>query len=191
DVHLIAVADDLKPMTSTEVFEDNDHLVTAMTATPDGRYVLIADGSSWLAPELDHRIGVIEVLTCTLLTPQVLMPLPYDSPTTLVASPYNNAVLLLTAEAGDDGITYFAYDLSNSTTPFTYAGEVAYTHGRPQLPAGAVVIERGGLTGRVLVSENVGVRQVQFLEGGTVVDVDLHSTGSGYQAIVGAIGVQP
>jgi hypothetical protein len=47
------------------------------------------------------------------------------------------------------------------------------------------------LKGRVLIPENLGIRQVQFLAGGTVADLGKLSTGSGLANIVGALGVQP
>ena len=53
------------------------------------------------------------------------------------------------------------------------------------------MISRGGLTGRVLMAEVAGIRQVQFLPNGTVTDIALESTGEGSQGIVGAIGAQP
>lgn len=74
--------------------------------------------------------------------------------------------------------------------PFRIEGELAYEGARPQLPGAAVRIDRGTLRGRVLVSENVGVRSVAFeLDGPR--DLGLFSFGEGLPAIVGAIGVTP
>jgi len=73
----------------------------------------------------------------------------------------------------------------------TITGEVNYQNGNPQLPSAAVVITRGTLNGRVLVAENLAVRQLQFAAGSAISDVGLTSFGSGIPNIVGTVGVQP
>jgi len=58
------------------------------------------------------------------------------------------------------------------------------------VPAGPAV-DRGAAQGRVLVSENVSVRQLAFRAGGVVEDLGSLAFGSGVQHISGAIGVTP
>jgi len=53
------------------------------------------------------------------------------------------------------------------------------------------MIDRGLLRGRVLIAENLAIRQVQFNPDGSITDLGTTSLGSGIPAIVGAIGVQP
>jgi hypothetical protein len=54
-----------------------------------------------------------------------------------------------------------------------------------------VLMDRGALTGRVLVAELAGVRQVQFELDGTVTDLGLTKFLTGSESITGALGVQP
>ena len=53
------------------------------------------------------------------------------------------------------------------------------------------MIERGPLSGLVLLAENQGVRRLYFEENGEVTDLGLVSSGEGPESIVGTIGVQP
>jgi hypothetical protein len=53
------------------------------------------------------------------------------------------------------------------------------------------MIRRGSLAGRVIVAENLSLRQVQLDKGGVVKEVELFGLGKGVAAIPGAIGVQP
>ncbi|MGH7281015.1 MAG: hypothetical protein ACRELY_05790, partial [Polyangiaceae bacterium] len=69
---------------------------------------------------------------------------------------------------------------------------ITYTHGAPQLPSFAALISRGALEGRVLVAENVGVRQVALEPDAGAVDVSFTSfDDGGLTSIVGVIGVDP
>ena len=70
-------------------------------------------------------------------------------------------------------------------------GEVTYMGASPMLPGDLTMIDRGALRGRVLVSENVSVRQLAFRAGGIVEDLGSLAFGSGLQNISGAIGVTP
>jgi hypothetical protein len=88
-----------------------------------------------------------------------------------------------------DTITVLDYD-SAATPPFTVRGPVA-TSSKPLLPTDAVMIQRGNLRGRVLVTENTGIRQLQFEPSGQITEIELFDLGSGYAAIPGAIGIQP
>lgn len=59
------------------------------------------------------------------------------------------------------------------------------------LPGGAVMVERGNLAGRVLISEVSGIHMVDLDGERNAVEVSLTSLGSDYEGIVGAIGVAP
>jgi len=59
------------------------------------------------------------------------------------------------------------------------------------LPGDLATIDRGALKGRVLVSENVSVRQLAFRADGSVEDLGSLQFGSGLDNIGGAIGVTP
>src|SRR6185295_3490683 len=114
--------------------------------------------------------------------------MPIDDPIAIVASPFDDAALV----ASGFGNAFFALDYDpDAAEPFAVRGELAYQGAPPQLPGGAVRVDRGALAGRVLVAENLGVRQVSFEGGGVITDLGLTSLGSGSESIVGAIGVQP
>lgn len=70
-------------------------------------------------------------------------------------------------------------------------GALAYVDGAAQLPGDVVMIERGQLAGRVLVSELSRIRQVAFRAGGTVEDAGSRKLPDGLEQICGAIGVTP
>jgi hypothetical protein len=67
----------------------------------------------------------------------------------------------------------------------------SYEGSPPELPGKAVLIERGDLTGLVLVSEVSGVRPFRFQSNGSVVDLGRFHLGDGLENMVGSIGVQP
>ena len=74
---------------------------------------------------------------------------------------------------------------------FASSGEVTYQGAKPQLTGGAVIIDRGGLRGLVLVAENLGVRRVEMFATGNIVDRGVFSLASGLQNTTGAVGVTP
>jgi len=99
----------------------------------------------------------------------------------------DNAALVLNAEA--NAVTVLDYTPQTSP-PFKVRGPLAASS-KPQLPIDAVMVRRGALEGRVLITENTAIRQVDFKPSGEVVEAELFALGSGYTAIPGAIGVQP
>jgi len=99
--------------------------------------------------------------------------------TVLAMSGYGNALFVLDR---DDG---------NATTPFSNRGELAYAGGKPQLPGAAALVDRGALSGVVLVTEVAGIRTVWMKADGTVTDLGVTSLGDGFTGMPGAIGVQP
>ncbi len=171
-------------LAGADAFGDDDAIVGGTALTPDGRFALIGDTSQFSG--VPNRVAVVERAGDALVARQVLSPL--EDPLSIVASPFGDAALVVSG-FGDHLI---ALDHAPAASPpFTVRGPLAYSGGRPELPGHAVVIERGALRGLVLVAENVGVRRVRFAAGGALTDLGKTSTGSGYQAIVGAIGVQP
>ena len=168
---------------SGTAFADGKAIASALTITPDGKYALIADN----AFEAGNRIAVVQVDGLKLV--DVMQTL---NPGDVAMSPFGNAALVLNT-LGNDALRVFAYDPSNASAPFVDKGEIAYKHGRPQLPENAVVIGVGSLKGEVLVAENLAVRQVAFAPDGTAADVGLVAFGDGSRVTdyVGVVGVQP
>ena len=172
-------------VTGIDVFPDEDAIVASAAVTADGRYVLIGDNTMLLGA--NTRVGVVEVTGGTIVAKQVLAPL--EDPFSIVTSPYNDRAIVVSGFG--NAIFELSYDAANSTTPFTIVGELNYSGSNPSLPNKAVMVDRGDLTGLVLVAENQGVRRVEFKGGGQIQDHGLTSFGQGTEYIVGAIGVQP
>jgi hypothetical protein len=167
-------------------FPDDEAIVSSAALTADGRYLLVADDNVFSTTG-GNRVAAVEVQTGnTLRAAQVLSALA--DPAAVVTSPHNDTALVLDGEANK--ITVLDYDPSNASAPFSVRGFLA-TSSTPQLPTGAAMISRGALTGRVIVVENVSLRQVQLDKGGSAKESELYKLGSGLTAIPGAIGVQP
>jgi len=188
DVHLLDWAGGIGISAGADSFPDDDFIVAGAALTADGNYWLVGDNNGFYgSEELENRVAVVEV-GAQDVTP-VQTPIPVEDPVEIVTSPDDDAAIVVSGFG--DAIFALAYDSSNAAAPFGPAVELSYTGGRPQLPGAAGLIERGTLRGRVLVAENVGIRQVQFEGGGVVTDLGAFSMGSGSAAIVGALGVQP
>jgi hypothetical protein len=174
-----------KILTGTAGFPDDEAIVSAVAKTPDHRYVLVADNSEFSG--IENRIAVVEVSGDRLRQAQLLSPL--EDPVALVLSPFGNSGLVVSGYG--NAIFHLSYDATSATTPFVNRGELPYVGIKPQLPATAVLIERGPLRGRVLVVETEGLRQVAFHSDGTLVDLGLTVLGHGLETMVGGLGIAP
>ena len=180
NLHLVDL-DGGELLSSVAVFPDDEAFASALAWSGD--YVLVGDNSTFSG--LPNRVGVARVEGDTLVPVQVLSDIEDPIALTdaglggpvLVASGFGDALLLL-ERTGDP------------TAPFVNSGELSYAGGHPQLPGGAVAIERGALAGMVFIPEVTGVRQVQLSAAGAV-DLGVTSTGGGTDGNCGAIGVQP
>ncbi len=167
-----------------DAFGDDEASVSAAAVTPDGRYFLVADNSGFAS--VPNRVAVVALDGPEPTVAQTLTP--FDDPAAVVVSPYNNAAMVLALQ--EDALWSFAYDPA-AALPFEARGQVAYQGPRPQLPGGAALLSRGPLRGLTLVTENAAVRRVRFTADGDIEDWGPTSMGEGYEAICGAIGVQP
>ena len=79
----------------------------------------------------------------------------------------------------------------DAAIPLIPRGELSYAAARPALPGSATVVPRGALAGLALVVENQGLRRVHMQASGDVVDLGVTPIGDGFDAIPGAVGVQP
>jgi hypothetical protein len=165
-------------------FPDNNAIVSSVARTHDDRYALIGDNSEFDPP---NRVSVVRVTGNALVPTQLFTSI--EDPYSIVTSPFDNAALVVSGYG--NAIFGLGYDPNNATSPFVVDGEIAYVGKAPALPATAVMIDRGALRGRVLVSELSGVRQVRFEQDGNITDLGPLAFGSGLQNIVGAIGVMP
>lgn len=179
DAHLVDL-DALSLVASGRAFGSGNAIVSSVAVMPDGKYALVADDGVVAG----NRVAVVALPAMTLV-----QTITTDYPAAVVASPFGNAAIVLNDDSTDE-ISVLRYDPANAT-PFTNTGYMTYAFPKPQIPVTAALVERGALKGRVLVSENLAVRQLQFELDGTVTDVERFSSGAGIPAIVGVVGVQP
>jgi hypothetical protein len=168
---------------STSAFGDDEAIFSDATLV-GGEYALIGDYSSF--SPVPNRVAVVALQDGELSAVQVLPDLL--DPVAMVSSPWNDQVLVLSGYG--DGLVRIL-PTGDPSAPFEDAGEPSYGGASPQLPTAAAQVEHGALQGRVLVTENGGIRQVQMSEGGLFEDIELQSIGSSYEGIAGAIGLAP
>jgi len=176
-----------------------DAVVPSATVTADGKYLLVLDDNAVMGT---MRFAALRVnwASRTLERVQVIAnsrQVSFADPVCIVASPYNNLALVSSAEG--NAILQLRYNPADSATPFVLLGPITITTTKPQLPSTMILLAPGGgkdadaAVGRVIVAELSGIRQLQFMPDGSVVDMGL--TDSEYDSasgagIIGAIGVQ-
>lgn len=164
--------------TGLDLFGDAEAIVGGSALTADGEIALVGDVSQFSG--VPNRVAILNL---DGLGTDILSPI--EDPIAILASPFDDVALVVS------GFGDAAYVLDRADGTFTLRGELTYTGAAPQLPGGAVMIDRGNLEGLVLIAENLGVRRVRMSGGGTVTDLGLFSLGAGSAAITGSIGVQP
>ncbi len=175
-------ADPPAPIAGADAFADDLQIVGSSAVSGD--FFLIGDYQG-ISEDPPNRIAVVEIGDAALTTVQTIEPLL--DPVALVPSPEGDVVLAVSGF----GDAIFVLDRESGSPPFSLRGELVYDGASPQLPGGAALIERGDLAGLVVVAENQGVRRVRMEGGGVVTDLGLTALGDGFDAITGAIGVQP
>ncbi|MBX3186733.1 MAG: hypothetical protein KF819_06945 [Labilithrix sp.] len=180
DAHLVDLGA-LSLVASGKAYGSGNAIVSSVAVMPNGKHALVAD---------DSAVAGSRVAVVTLPAIAPVQTLTTEYPAAVVASPFGNAALVLNDDSTDE-LTVLSYDERNTAAPFAIKGRVAYQFPKPQIPIAAAMIERGALQGRVLISENLAVRQVQFTPQGDVTDVEKFSVGAGIPNIVGVVGVQP
>lgn len=182
DAHRIRLGDPMERLASGDAFGDDEAFVASVAVTYDGQYALLSDNNEFSG--VGSRVAVVRLDTQSPV--QVLTGL--EDPVEVLASPFGDAALVVSGYG--NALLKLAY-APTATVPFSKVGALTYVGAKPQLPGDAVLVERGSLTGLVLVVENQGLRRVQFLGGGQLKDLGLTLLGSSYTAIPGALGVQP
>lgn len=180
DVHLVAMGGPTV-VASANAFADDMQIVGGATLTGDSSAFLVGDTSQF--GNEPNRIAVVPVTGMTLGTPYMIPMI--EDPIALLAHPFADKVMVVS------GFGDALFQLAKTSGTWAAAGEVTYQGAKPQLPGGAVMVERGGLRGLVLVAENTGVRRVEMFAGGAITDRGLFSLGSGLENTTGAIGVTP
>lgn len=184
DVHVVTWGATPAAVSGADVFDDADDPIVGGTAvTADGATVLVGDISAFSG--IDNRVAVVHVDGTTVTPVTVLTPV--QDPEAIAASPFGDVAVVASAF----GDALIVLDAGGAGGAWRVRGEVAYTGASPQLPAALAAIDRGMLRGRVLVAENVSIRQLAFRATGAVDDLGSLAFGSGLDQITGAIGVQP
>jgi DNA-binding beta-propeller fold protein YncE len=183
--HLLALASKAQKG-GADAFGDSDAIVSSAAVTRDGLFGLLADNSEFSGKP--NRVAVVGLGSEGVSAVQVLTPI--NDPFSLLASPFDNRILV--ASSYGNALLSFSFHPVSSSAPFSSDGPLAYLGKKPQLPGDMVMIRRGKLTGRVLLTEVDGVRQVQFSESGAAPqDLGLFDLQGSTESIPGAIGVQP
>lgn len=166
---------------SSDAFADDMQIVGGATLTNDGSAFLVGDTSMF--GNEPNRIAVVPVDGAQLGDAYEISNI--EDPIALIASPFTDQAIAVS------GFGNALFTLAKTGDTWAATGEVSYSGAPPQLPGGAVMIERGTLRGLVLVVETEGVRRVEMTAAGTIVDRGLYSLGGGLTNSPGAIGVTP
>ncbi len=174
-----------------------DAVVAAATLTADGQYLLVLDNNAVTG---SMRLSAMKVdwTQRTLVVAQVISNKKgsFNDPTAIIASPYNNAVLVSSAQG--NALLRLSYNANapDGTDPFELIGPIPITTTNVQLPNTMLALPGSDAwAGLVCVAELSGIRTVKFQADGSVLDYGLTNSGGkggeDMSAIVGAIGVQP
>jgi hypothetical protein len=165
-----------------DAFGDEEAIIGGGALTADGTTFLVGDVSSFSA--IPNRIAVVDVSGAAPADP---VTFPIENPDSIIASPFG-AVAVVSSPFTD---AIYVIEPGGKDGAWGVRGEVAYAGAGPLIPGDLAAITRGGLRGRVLVSELSSIRQLQFDAEGGVTDVGSLAFGEGLEEIGGAIGVQP
>jgi hypothetical protein len=179
DVHVVQGPSTI--MAGANAFSDDMQIVGGATLTTDGA-VLVGDVNSYST--MQRRIAVTPMTGTQLGTPYMISNV--EDPLALISHPFADKVLVVSGFG--DAMFQLAKGTNNM---WGLTGELTYAGGKPLLPGGAVMIERGSLRGLVLIAENEGVRRVEMYGNGNIVDKGNYSLGTGLTNSPGAIGVTP
>jgi hypothetical protein len=141
-----------------------------------GQWLLVTDNSAFSG--IPHRVAVSELYDDHVRPHKTFN---IENPFDITVSPFGNAALV------SSGIRNAVIRLAFDGTEWSKKERVS----RPRLPGRLVTLTRPPLMGRVLVAENLGVRQLQFEPDGSVSEVDYLDFGNSEVHVVGGIGVQP
>lgn len=140
-------------------FKDNNAIVSTATLTYDQRYLVVLDDNTVTG---HTRLAVLWVdVTTNLLSRVQLITRGIKDPTSIVCSPYNNAMLMTSCQG--NAIVLLSYNVFNTTHPLNNEGPIIVSGEAPQLPTTIIAMYgTNGNSARVLVSELLGVRQIEF-----------------------------
>lgn len=154
----------------------DDLAIRSGAALVADEWLIVGDNSAFSG--IPQRVAISH-LTNGDIVPHATFEMsdPYD----VAASPFGNAALVTS------GIRNAVWLLSLEDGEWSLGSIIA----RAQLPGAMVTIDRGTLTGMVLLAENLGVRQLHFLGSGEAIEGAFLDLGRDETDVVGTIGVTP
>ena len=171
-VHLVDL-DDETVLASIDAFGDDNAIVSDAAWDFEGERLLVSDNSEFSG--LPTRVAVLSdsavVEVLDVYDPVSLLTAPFPDSSALAVSGYGDAV----------------HELVRSGDSYALGDEIA----SPALPGSVVGISRGDHIGTVLVVENTGLWQLEFIEGGGLEDRGRLVGWSDLSGIPGAIALQP
>ncbi|MEM9189954.1 MAG: hypothetical protein AAGF12_12300 [Myxococcota bacterium] len=172
DLHRVSLEDPPTRAASLKMFQ-GEYIVGAAAVWRD-QFVLVGDNCAFCGP---NQVAVAKVST---VEPSFAGAVQIEDPIAIITSPFEDLALVMSGFGN-------AVFVLERLEPLSMPTELAYNGDGPALPGGAVMIERGTLTGLILMAENQGVRRIRLREGRIIEDLGRTST----EFVVGAIGVQP
>jgi hypothetical protein len=168
---------------SASIWPDDEAIVGGAAVAGDGAYVLAGDFNMFSG--LPNRVAVVWARPDGVQGLQVLSPI--EDPVSIAT--WGQATLVVSG-TGDELLT-LDYDPGNSQAPFSIGAPLAYADASPLLPSSATAVAGPSGAGWILVAELSSVRTVQARSDGTQVDQGTLAFGSGFENMVGAMGMQP
>jgi len=168
---------------STSMWPDDEAIVGGAAVTGDGAYVLAGDFNMFSG--LPNRVAVVRVQPDGVEGLQVLSPI--EDPVSIAT--WGRSALVVSGTG--DALVALDHDPNNSEAPFSIGGPLAYTGAAPLLPSSATVVAGPSGGGWILVAELSSIRTVQSRSDGSLVDQGVFQFGSGFENMVGAMGMQP
>jgi len=163
-------------LASVAAFPDDESFLSHAALSDDGLVGVVGDNNEFTSTP--NRVARLAAGDGTLVSEGSIDV--YD-PTWFVPSPFDDGFLV--ASSYDDALVW----LRRTSSGLEAGGKVASA----PLPGGGVRLTRGVGRGAVLFAELTGVHVIKLSGGGQVTDGGAWSAGSGYSAMVGAIGLQP
>lgn len=184
DVHVLDFsANPPAYMGGGDTFGDDNQGFSGFALSHDGATVFVGDSN--VTGNNRVAIGTVGATSVTALTTITMI----TDPSGIVASPFGDVAIVTSSQPPGEGV--YVLDKQGPSSTWRNRGELTYVNGTAELPGDMAMIERGTLTGRVLVSELSRIRVVSIASSGTVTDVGSVVFGDGLEHIGGAIGVQP
>lgn len=172
DLALLTWGDTPTFQTGVDAFGDDEAIVSDLAVAGD--WALLADNAAFT--EVGGRVARVRLGE----SPSVEAAVEVEDPMDLVPFPDGEARVLVSSGFGDS-----LWVLDAETGAFARVNAASV-----QLPGAMVAVERGSLSGLVLVSEVEGLRRVQLDDTGAT-DLGVWSIGNGLDALPGAVGVAP